>query len=55
LSGQQPVAVKLQDLGFSDSCRVRDLWKKTNLGTYKGVFSAIINQHGAGLYRISPK
>lgn len=47
------IAVNLNDLGFSGSCKVRDLWSKTDKGTAKGNFTASINKHGAGLFRIS--
>lgn len=47
------VPVKLADLGFSGSCRMRDLWRKADLGTFKEEFAPHINWHGAGLYRVS--
>lgn len=48
-----PISVNLKDLGFSKPCKVRDLWTKTDKGLAKGVFTATINKHGAGLFRIS--
>jgi len=51
--GVSKIAVQLQQLGFNGACKVRDLWSKTNLGEFKGEFSANINSHGAGLYKIS--
>ncbi len=56
-SGDQEECVKvpvtLSSLGFKSTCRVRDLWAKKELGTFKGEFVPVINKHGAGLYRIS--
>jgi len=47
------VLVKLADLGFGGSCRIRDLWRKSDLGRFKEEFAPPINWHGAGLYRVS--
>jgi alpha-galactosidase len=49
----EKVPVKLADLGFSGSCRIRDLWRKADLGEFKEEFAPAINWHGAGLYRVS--
>lgn len=56
ISDEAPITipVNLEDLGFSGTCSIRDLWHKKDLGTYSGSeFSPVINYHGAGLYRIS--
>jgi hypothetical protein len=53
--GPAKVAVQLQQLGFSGTCKVRDLWAKEDIGSFKGEFTADINSHGAGLYKISGK
>ena len=48
------IPVDLTALGFKGSCKVRDLWAKTDLGTFTGSgFTPSIKNHGAGLYRIS--
>lgn len=47
------VPVKLADLGFNGACRVRDLWKKADLGQFTSEFAPEISWHGAALYRIS--
>ncbi len=47
------VAVKLAELGQSGACRIRDLWKKADIGEFKEEFAPQINWHGAGLYRVS--
>ncbi|MDB5109248.1 MAG: alpha-galactosidase [Mucilaginibacter sp.] len=58
-TADQPDAVKitlqLSQLGFSNSCKVRDLWSKLDIGQFESEFSAYINPHGAGLYKISPQ
>ncbi len=49
-----PIPVDLTKLGFTGSCTVRNLWKKTEVGNYSGSdFAPSIISHGAGLYRIS--
>lgn len=47
------VTVRFSDLGFAGTCRVRDLWRKQELGVFKGEITLAINWHGAGLYRVS--
>ena len=49
------VPVKLADLGYTNACKIRDLWKKTDVGNFEGEFTPEINWHGAGLYRLSQK
>ena len=49
------VTVKFSDLGFASTCRVRDLWRKQELGVFKGEIILAINWHGAGLYRVSSR
>jgi len=54
--GESPteIAVSWSALGMAGKAAVRDLWKKENLGSYANQFSAQINPHGAGLYKINP-
>lgn len=48
------IKVKWSQLGLAgNEYKVRDLWAKKDLGTFKDEFSAPINTHGAGLYKIS--
>ncbi|RKR85701.1 alpha galactosidase A [Mucilaginibacter gracilis] len=49
------VNVKLADLGFKKTCKIKDLWNKRDLGQFTGQFAPAINKHGAGLYRITEK
>ena len=46
---------QFENLGLEGECKVRDLWVKSDMGDFKGDFSAMIPCHGAGLYRITPK
>jgi len=48
----QEITVSWRELGIRGKVPVRDLWKKSNLGRYAQRFSAEIDPHGAGLYRI---
>jgi hypothetical protein len=54
-TGAKPISVSLKDLGLSGTHKVRDLWKKADVGSVTGTFTKNINKHGAGLYRISSK
>jgi len=47
------VPVNVADLGLGDEVKVRDLWKKQDMGKVKTRFAPLIPSHGAGLYRIS--
>lgn len=50
-----PISIDLTQLGFSGECAIRDLWDKSDLGSFTGAdFTADITSHGAELYRISP-
>ncbi len=55
--GKSPeeITVTWRELGIAGKAAVRDLWKTENLGNYNGQFSAEINPHGAGLYKIGPR
>jgi hypothetical protein len=54
-SSAQPVTVRLKDLGIDGPCKVRDLWKRADIGTARGNFAPIIPVHGAALYRLATK
>jgi hypothetical protein len=49
----QRVPVQSADLGFQGAVRVRDLWRRNDLGKFTGEFAPELPPHGAGLYRIS--
>lgn len=42
-------------LGAGVSAVVRDLWERTDLGTFTGVYTALnVEPHGAVLVRVTP-
>ena len=48
------VAFTFEDEMLRGNYKVRDLWRKDDLGTFSKEFGAGIDPHGAGLYRLSP-
>jgi alpha-galactosidase len=46
------ITVKFEQLGLTETHTVKDLWTGQKLGKFTDTFSATINRHGAGLYRI---
>jgi hypothetical protein len=47
------IQVTWKQLGLTgDNYKVMDLWTKKSLGVFKGGFSAPVNAHGAGLYKV---
>jgi hypothetical protein len=48
------IRVKFEKLGLNAGVeyKVRDLWEKKDLGVFTNEFSAPINAHGAGLYKV---
>lgn len=46
------IPVSLNDLGFTGTCTIKDLWTGKVSENISGVFAPYIRQHGAGLYRI---
>ncbi|KPK65650.1 MAG: hypothetical protein AMK73_02350 [Planctomycetes bacterium SM23_32] len=53
--GPAPIEVEAADLGLSGRCSVRDLWAGEDLPDCEGRFSATVEGHGAGLYRLAPR
>ena len=50
-----PVTVSLREMGLRGNCRVRDLWKKEDLGTVRDEISTVVPRHGSKLFRLSPR
>jgi len=50
----QAVPLDLARLGLGNDVRIRDLWLKSEAGSFSGSFSPEIEWHGARLYRVSP-
>jgi hypothetical protein len=49
----QHVATPLAALGLASGAHVRDLWRKTPLGTARDRFGVTLPPHGAGFFRLS--
>lgn len=48
------VRITFKELGFRGrECVVRDLWKKKDIGPFTDAFTAEINPHGVGMFKIS--
>ena len=50
----EEIRVELKELGLSGKSRVRDLWKREDMGTFAAGLVFRIPAHGAGLYRVTP-
>jgi hypothetical protein len=48
------VTVRWSDLGFTGSAAVHDLWSHTDLGSYAGSYSAMLNPDASRLLRVTP-
>jgi hypothetical protein len=48
------VSIRLEDLGISGSARVRDLWRRSDVGVVRDEFAPPVTCHGARLFRLSP-
>jgi alpha-galactosidase len=53
-SAMATLPIQLADLGLSGPVRVRDLWRRSDLETVRGIFVPQIPCHGANLYRLLP-
>jgi alpha-galactosidase len=52
--GIREVRITFKELGLQGrECVVRDLWKKKDIGLFTDAFTAKINPHGAGMFKIS--
>jgi alpha-galactosidase len=49
------ISVTLNDLGFSKSTTVTNVWTGSEIGKFTSVFEPWIRRHGCGLYRLSSK
>ncbi|MFF1681243.1 alpha-galactosidase D [Streptomyces sp. NPDC058256] len=54
--GDSPASVTANwaSFGFTGNASVRDLWNKSNLGTYKNKITAALPAHGSRLFTIKP-
>ena len=56
-SEEAPIAVAWEDIGLypKTKARVRDLWKKADVGAFSGRFEAKVEPHGVVMVRITPQ
>jgi alpha-galactosidase len=56
-SEEGPIAVAWEDIGLypKTKARVRDLWKRADIGTLSGRFEAKVEPHGVVMVRITPQ
>jgi len=47
------ITIDFSAIGILQKCKVRDLWKKEDLGEFKKQFAQKINPHGTALFRLS--
>jgi hypothetical protein len=47
------VDIPFADLGLSGKVKVRDLWKKQDIGSFSNSYHQQVNKHGAALFRLS--
>jgi alpha-galactosidase len=47
------ISLKTEQLGFKGTCRVRDLWARTDIGEYRNETPVYVRKHGARLLKIS--
>jgi alpha-galactosidase len=54
LNDNQSVSMEISFLvlGLKDTCKIRDLWKKKNIGTYKCNYSTKVEPHAAKIVKI---
>jgi len=51
----RPVTALWSEVGFEGRASVRDLWKRRDLGTVEGSFTATLPAHGSRLFRVAPR
>jgi hypothetical protein len=51
----RPVTALWSEVGFEGRASVRDLWKRRDLGTVEGSFTANLPAHGSRLFRVTPR
>jgi hypothetical protein len=50
-----PVTADFNDLGFTGTADVRDVWQRKGLGSFTDTITATLPPHGSRLFRITPK
>ncbi len=52
-AGQVAIPVRLDQLGITGICTIKDVWTDKVIGKFTKEFAPVINHHGAGLYRLT--
>lgn len=47
------INIPFEALGLKGNVKVRDLWKKQNVGSFNNSYHQPVNKHGAALFRLS--
>jgi alpha-galactosidase len=47
------IDISFADLGLGSKVKVRDLWKKQDIGSFNGTYHQQVNKHGAAMFRLS--
>jgi len=47
------ITVKFTDIGLTDTVTVRDLWAKTDRGSFNGTYTMSVPAHGTGMLKIN--
>lgn len=53
-SSSATVTANWNDLGFTGSASVRDVWSHSDLGSFNSTFSATLNSHASRLLKVTP-
>lgn len=52
---EQKITLNFTDLGIEGKCRIRDLWRQKDLGTFKGKLEVKVPIHGVALIKVIPE
>ena len=50
---KKPAVAILSDLGFSGKCKIRDLWRQKDIGSFTNSFSTVVERHGVVLIKVT--
>lgn len=50
----EEISIRWEALGLDGACRVRDVWRQQDRGTFAGQFTATVPRHGVVLLRVYP-
>jgi hypothetical protein len=52
--GPADIRVNWSELGLPETCALRDLWERKQMGPVRGGHVFPVPSHGAGLYKLTP-